>query len=99
MSEHEQQKQHECAPVSPLMASILGQMSRDAQFTTNALIDGLEYQEAHLRATLELIRAQIFDLLDGPYMPMPILLKKALYPPEEIIQERMRANGYKKRGH
>lgn len=92
----DQHEEHECAPISPLVATLVERMAQDTAHTTNALIGGLEYQEAHLRATLEIVRETILGLLDGPYMPMPQLIKKACYPPEKMIKLRMYANGYKK---
>lgn len=87
---------HECAPVSPLVATLVQSMFRQSRDTTNTLIDSLMYQEAHLRAELDLMREATDDLLSGPFMPMPHTLTQALYPLEDAIQLRMRENGYKK---
>lgn len=82
--------------MSPLVAQVMEASIRQTQDVTNALIDGLTYQEAELRATLALVRERIAQIANRPYVASPFLYLEALSPSHEDVQERMLRNGYTK---
>lgn len=70
---------------SPLIGQLFTQMSRDAAFTSNALIDGYRGEAETNAATLRAIRATVADLLEGDYMPTPFAIIRTLYPDAATI--------------
>lgn len=77
--------------VPGLMFACMEQMSRDAEFTTNALLDSYKHQAEKAQATLDLVRDRISELLSGPYMPTSHALANALWPLEAEIEAEMKA--------
>lgn len=72
-----------------LIAAILGQMSRDAAYTTNALLEGYRTDFYRAQATLAAIRHRMAELFSGDYMPAEHAIIRALHPSDELIQRFM----------
>jgi len=72
-------------PISPLMADLMTSMLTATQHTTNLVLDNLNTDLATERARVDAIRAGVLDLMDGPWMPMPDAIRRALYPSAEMI--------------
>lgn len=77
------------APVSPLVAELITAGLRMTHATTNQLIDNLTADLAEARAELDAVRTGVNDALDGPYMPQPDTIRRALYPPKAMIDLHM----------
>lgn len=73
------------APISPLVADLVTSMLTATQHTTNLVIDNLNRDLATEKARLAAIHCAVLDLLDGPWMPMPDAIRRALYPSAEMI--------------
>lgn len=82
--------------MSPLVARVMEASVAHTQSVTNALIDNLTYQEAELRARLELVCERVTQIANRPYVANPFLYLEALRPSQEDVQERMLHNGYTK---
>lgn len=74
-------------PFSPLVGDILTAMFTDSANTTNTLLDMYESQLREARATIQLIREQVLDLVYGPFQPTTHAIEKALYPHPERLKE------------
>jgi hypothetical protein len=86
MSQHDVIEENETAPlIDPLVIQILEANATALAHTTNALIDGLQAQLDDERATVAAIRDQISMLLDGPWMPTPSAILRALWPSEKTL--------------
>lgn len=72
-----------------LIAALMQQSIRDAQFTTNALIDSHRNRADRAEATLDAIRFRIAELFSGDYMPTEHAIFRALNPSDEMIQRFM----------
>lgn len=72
-----------------LLLATFGQMNKDREFTTNALIDSYKSSHEEAQATLDAIRWGVKDLISGDFMPTPSALFRALYPTDEMIAEFM----------
>lgn len=77
------QPTEEGAPFSPLVGAILTQMFTDSSAVTSTLIDSLTEQLNDALATIDAIRADVDELLCGPYMPTSEYLRRALWPTAE----------------
>lgn len=82
--------------ISPIIAQVMEASVRQTQDVTNALIGNLQYQEAELRATVELIREAIAEITSRPYVVNPQVYLQAMWPNKADIEARMRLNGYQK---
>jgi hypothetical protein len=69
-----------------LALMLMGKMSTDASFTTNALLDGYKTDYEKAQATIRAIRAQVEGLCSGPWMPSTAALMDALWPNAEAIE-------------
>ncbi len=72
-------------PMSPLVADIITASLTQTQQVTTRVIDGLQADNADLRAELAAVRDGVTHLLSGPYMPMPGAIERALYPGKDAI--------------
>jgi chemotaxis regulatin CheY-phosphate phosphatase CheZ len=77
---------------SPLVGQVITAMISQTHDTTNRLIDSLTEQLSESQAEVDAIRAGVAELLDGPYMPTPDAIYRALYP-SEAMRERYRRDG------
>lgn len=82
--------------MSPFVAQVMEASIRQTQGVTNSLIDGLTYQEAELRARLELVCERVAEIANRPYVANSYLYIEALHPRREDVEERMFRNGYTK---
>ena len=57
--------------------------------TTQQLLEGLQDENAKLRAERDLIREGVEHAIDGSYMPTSALLLRLLYPSREEIAQRV----------
>lgn len=69
---------------SNLVIQLMQASRKEADWTTNTLIDSLTEQLADSHAQVDAIRDRIQGLLDGPYMPTPDAIIGALWPSPEI---------------
>jgi hypothetical protein len=76
-------------PISPLVAAIIEQSSRDLAFTTNSLIDSLTQQRDELEVELTLIREKVLALIGGDFMPTAHAIDGALHPSQGAIEYRL----------
>lgn len=67
-------------------AFIHASQTRDNGMAVNLLNETME-KNAKLEIELEMIRAQVADLLHGEYMPMPHTVMGALYVDEDAIEK------------
>lgn len=65
---------------SDLVIRIMEANANQAASLTNSLVDSLTEQLADSQAEVDAIRARIRHLLDGPYMPTPDAIDRALCP-------------------
>lgn len=79
-------------PFTPLVADLISSMVAQTHDTTNQLLDSLTEQVTDSQARVDAIRAGVADLLDGPYMPTPDAILRALYP-SDVMCERFRRDG------
>jgi len=86
ISENAENPEHECAPISPLVADLVSGMFEANHATTTTLIDSLTADNASLRARIDAIREGILSLLDGPYAPSAAEITRCLYPSDEAVQ-------------
>lgn len=82
--------------MSPLVSKLMEASIQMTHATTNALIDNLTYQEAEMRAQLELVCERVAEIANRPYIANSYLYLEALHPRREDVEERMIRNGYKK---
>ena len=73
---------HTDPPFTPLVADILTAMTSQTAAVTTTVIDNLTEQLADSQAEVDAIRDRIQALLDGPYMPTPDAILRALWPNE-----------------
>jgi hypothetical protein len=73
------------APISPLVADLMTSMLTDTQRTTERVIDNLTTNLATEKARVAAIRVAVLYLLDGPWMPNPEAIRRALYPSAELV--------------
>lgn len=71
--------------ISPLVADIMTAMMSQTHDVTNNIIESLTARADHSEAEIDAIRAGIQTLLDGPYMPTPDAILRALYPSAEMV--------------
>lgn len=79
-------------PISPLVASIITANATQLAATTNTLLDDLTAERDRLRAELDTIRVGVTELLNGPWMPTPDAIERALYPSRAAV-DRFRNRG------
>lgn len=72
-------------PFSPLVADIISASLSMTQNVTQRVIDSLTEQLAEANAREVAVREGVMALLDGPYMPMPAAIERALYPSAALI--------------
>lgn len=72
-----------------LIAALMQQSIRDAQFTTNALIEGHRSRADRAEATLDAIRFRMAALFSGDFMPAEHAIMRALNPSDELIERFM----------
>lgn len=82
--------------MSPFVGKLMEASIQMTHATTNALIDNLTYQEAEMRARLELVCERVAEIANRPYVANSYLYLEALRPRREDVKERMIRNGYKK---
>lgn len=70
-----------------LIVRIVQQNAADAAWTGNQLLEFYRNRTKEVEATLELIRARIGALLDGPYMPTPRAIEAALWPSSDHVHD------------
>jgi hypothetical protein len=73
------------APISPMVAELITASLSMTHDATNSLVDSLTEQLAESQASEAAIRAGVLGLLDGPYMPTPAAIERALYPSRALV--------------
>lgn len=68
-----------------LAMELMGHNHAEYAETTQKIIDHLEEQQAHLRATLAAVRGEIRELYSYPWNPRGFHVLKALQPAQETI--------------
>jgi hypothetical protein len=67
---------------------VMSRLLDDAHGTGQTLIDSYRHSYAESKATLDLVREGIDNMLNGPYMPMPHMLLAMLFPSQKDVKER-----------
>lgn len=70
------------------IAPLMEQNARDLAYTTNTVIDSLATECAERQAMLDVVREQVFELLDQPYAPSAAAIERALWASETALRER-----------
>jgi hypothetical protein len=68
-----------------LAMELMGRAHADYAATTQKIIDNLQGQHAHLRATLAAVRGEIRELYSHPWNPRAMHVLGALQPAQETI--------------
>jgi hypothetical protein len=80
-----------------LIAAMVQQNYNDYTANVQKLMDNYKSEADELRATLDIIRADIGSLFDLPYMPSPHIVMSCLCPEQtridELIRRRADSNG------
>lgn len=84
--------------MTPFIGQLMQASVRMTQGTTNALIGNLTYQEAEMRATLELVQERVTEIANRPYIANSYLYLEAIYPRQDDVKARMIHNGYNEKG-
>lgn len=72
-------------PFSPLIADILTAQRTETARVTSLVIEGLTRDLETERARRRAVQARVLALLDGPYLPHPATIERALFPTDEIV--------------
>jgi hypothetical protein len=81
----------EAPPISSLVAQLLEANMTQTHAVTNAVIDNLTRNRDEANATLAAIRAGVFRLLSGPYMPTSEAIREALWPSADMVNAHRKA--------
>jgi hypothetical protein len=72
--------------LSPLVASVISASLKMTHDVTGRLVDSLTEQVAVAHAREAAVEWGVCALLDGPYMPTPAAIVRALYPDADLIE-------------
>lgn len=76
------------------LMAVMAASHNETMTVTNWVVDAEKQRADRAEATLDLIRNRIIELLDGPYMPNPYLLEKALWPSDQAIEQQMKEESH-----
>jgi hypothetical protein len=71
--------------IDPLVARLMEASLAQTHAVTNSVIDDLTYRAKRAETELQLVRDTVSALLDGPWMPMPDAIRRALWPGREAV--------------